>query len=308
MPRGGRVPAVLSAAAVALLGVVAVAEETEFAARLKEARQSVLSGAGKEYYEGAFAEALSTGFERRLERVNACRTRTKDNQRSNFHLLLNLGADGRVLGAMAWPESKTASCYLEHAKKDVFPKPPSGGLWVPVALRFGMQEAIEARVPPPAGPTRPLIASLSSPDPRVRSGAAWQLAGARELQAEARAALEPLRGDTDRDVRYAVAWALAHVEIRRSIPELDAAAAACLRKWTFEPGRVGGVARPVVAQSPVTFRVYVDPARRSDVLPTGRPRIPGSPDATGAPAVTAFPGAFRGPGARRRRRGRRSER
>jgi protein TonB len=49
---------------------------------------------------------------------------------------------------------------------------------------------------------------------------------------------------------------VAHLEIRRSIPELDAAAAACLRKWTFEPGRVGGVARPVVAQSPVTFRVY----------------------------------------------------
>lgn len=309
MPRGGRVPAVLSAAAVSLLGVLAVAEETEFAARLKDARQSVLSGAGKEYYEGAFADALSTGFDRRLEKVNECRTRTKDNQRGNFHLLLNLGVDGRVAGAMAWPQSKTASCYLEHAKKDVFPKPPSAGLWVPVALRFGMQEAIEAPVPAPATPTLSLIAGLSSKDPGVRSGAAWQLAGAREMRAEARAALAPLRADPDREVRYGVAWALAHLavpsgveapthetpprptrqkrpeypkrafaagiegtvlvallvgeqgeiahlEIRRSVPELDAAATACIRKWAFEPGRVGGIARPVVAHAPVTFRIY----------------------------------------------------
>ena len=198
MQRGEKILTVLGAVAGVVVGVAVPAEETEFAARLNEARQAVFSGAAKEYYEGAFAEALSSGFDRRLEKVNECRGRTKDNQRSNFHLLLNLGADGRVVGAMAWPESKTAGCYLEHAKKDVFPKPPSGGLWVPVALRFGMQEAVEARVPPPAGPTRPLIVSLSSPDPGVRSAAAWQLAGARELQAEARGP-EPLRDDTDRE-------------------------------------------------------------------------------------------------------------
>jgi hypothetical protein len=71
---------------------------------------------------------------------------------AGFGMLLELAADGRVEAAMAWPESKIATCYLKQAKKDVFPRPPSAGFWVAVSLRFGKQEAIEVPVPAPARP------------------------------------------------------------------------------------------------------------------------------------------------------------
>jgi protein TonB len=294
-----------------LLGVVVLAEETGFAARLNEARQAVLSGAGKDYYDGAFTKAFHARSKALLERVMECRKRTRDTEPPIFDMLLKLAGDGHVETAMVRPDSKTATCYLERAKKDAFPKPPSAGFWVEIAvnIRIGKQEANEVPLPPPTRPTHLLIASLSSADPSVRSAAAWQLAGARELQAEARAALEPLRADADRGVRYAAAWALghlpspsdvvtttgqtnpnpikilrpeypkaaftakiegtvvvdlligeqgevAHLEIRQSIPELDAAAIACVRRWTFEPGRVSGVPRAVIAHAPVAFRIY----------------------------------------------------
>jgi TonB family protein len=49
---------------------------------------------------------------------------------------------------------------------------------------------------------------------------------------------------------------VAHLEVRRSIPELDAAAIACVRQWQFEPLRANGHARATIAHAPVTFRIY----------------------------------------------------
>jgi TonB family protein len=49
---------------------------------------------------------------------------------------------------------------------------------------------------------------------------------------------------------------VAHAEIRRSIPQLDAAALACVRRWEFEPMRVAGVPRATLARAPVKFRIY----------------------------------------------------
>jgi protein TonB len=49
---------------------------------------------------------------------------------------------------------------------------------------------------------------------------------------------------------------VAHLEIRRSIPEFDAAAIACVRQWQFEPRRKGGVAQASIAHAPVRFRIY----------------------------------------------------
>jgi TonB family protein len=299
--------AALGVVAGTLFGVVGPADETEFAARLNEARHAVLSGAGKEFYDGVLSAALDAQLDTRLKQLKACWGQGVHG--TGFGMLLELAADGRVEAAMAWPESKIATCYLKQAKKDVFPRPPSAGFWVAVSLRFGKQEAIEVPVPAPARPVHLLIASLSSEDPGVRSAAAWELAGATELQSEARAALEPLRTDADRGVRYAVVWALghlrsvseiatatdetppkpvkilrpdypkapfdvkiegtvvvdlligeqgevAHLEIRKSVPELDGAAMACVRQWAFEPGRVGGVPRATIAHAPVSFRIY----------------------------------------------------
>jgi len=168
-------------------------------------------------------------------------------------------------------------------------------------------------VPNPAeAKTRALIQDLSSSDRAVRSRSAWALAGATELEGEARHALEPLQSDSERTVRYAAVWALshlrmgndepdppraaagnwtppkpvasprpsypvearaaqvqgtvlveilvgeegevAHLQIRQSIPELNAAALTCVAQWKFEPARVDGVPRAAVAYVPVAFR------------------------------------------------------
>ncbi len=49
---------------------------------------------------------------------------------------------------------------------------------------------------------------------------------------------------------------VAHAEIRRSIPELDKAALECVRTWQFAPAQRAGKPVAVVAQSPVSFRLY----------------------------------------------------
>jgi TonB family protein len=177
--------------------------------------------------------------------------------------------------------------------------------------------AVVVAIPSPTGAeTRLLIGGLSSQDPEVRARSAWYLAGATELQGEARRALEPLKTDDQRVVRYAAVWTLshlsrgkdepdpaepktdegtwtppkptvsprpeypqaafaakvegtvlveiligeegevAHLEIRQSIPALDAAALATVRQWRFEAARVGREPRATVAQVPVAFRIY----------------------------------------------------
>lgn len=188
---------------------VVLADEAEFAARLNEARQAALSGAGRGYYYGAFSKELAAKFNARLKQLDACRT--KDETGASFDLLLKLAADGRVAEAIANPKSKIAACYRKQALKDRFPKPPSAAFWVAVSVRFGKQTAVDVKQPLPTRPTRELITSLTSGDPSVRAAAALELAGATELQAEARAALEPLRADSDKSVRYAATWAVLHI-------------------------------------------------------------------------------------------------
>jgi protein TonB len=44
--------------------------------------------------------------------------------------------------------------------------------------------------------------------------------------------------------------------VKQSIPLLDAAAIACVKKWQFEPARKGGKPVATIATAPVTFRIY----------------------------------------------------
>lgn len=111
----------------ALLGVAALADETEFAARLSEARQAVLSGAGKDFYEGAFSKAFHAQHSKREKRLKKCMKLSGAKEPANFNMLLQLSGDGRVGAALAYPASEIATCYLEEAKNDVYPKPPSPG-------------------------------------------------------------------------------------------------------------------------------------------------------------------------------------
>jgi periplasmic protein TonB len=50
--------------------------------------------------------------------------------------------------------------------------------------------------------------------------------------------------------------AVAHAEVRESIPALDAAALATVRQWQFRPAMKGGRPVATTATAPVTFRIY----------------------------------------------------
>ncbi len=63
----------------------------------------------------------------------------------------------------------------------------------------------------PREPIDDLLKKLVSIDFSVRADAAWQLAGAKEREAEIRTALQPLQSDAQRSVRYAAAWAFEHL-------------------------------------------------------------------------------------------------
>lgn len=47
-----------------------------------------------------------------------------------------------------------------------------------------------------------------------------------------------------------------YAEARKSIPELDQAALDCVRQWKFSPAKRGERKVPLVAQAPVTFRMF----------------------------------------------------
>ena len=44
--------------------------------------------------------------------------------------------------------------------------------------------------------------------------------------------------------------------IVQSVPELDAAALDCVRKWRFKPAMKAGRAVATVARAPIMFRIY----------------------------------------------------
>jgi periplasmic protein TonB len=54
---------------------------------------------------------------------------------------------------------------------------------------------------------------------------------------------------------------VAYVEVRRSIPLLDEAALACVRKWRFSPALRGGKATAATASAPVFFTIPKDSTR-----------------------------------------------
>ena len=125
--------AVLGAVVGVVLAVAVLAEEVDFVAQLNEAREAVFSGAGKEFFDGAFSKAFYAQYPARL---SECMKQTGDTEQTGFDMLLKLARDGQVEVALVKPESPVAMCYRELAKKDVFPAPPSPGFWVPVSIRF----------------------------------------------------------------------------------------------------------------------------------------------------------------------------
>jgi TonB family protein len=123
---------------------------------------------------------------------------------------------------------------------------------------------------------RALLAALEDPSEPVREGATWALAHVKsrgidlgQLMDEPPKALVQGRPDYPHDafsnktqgtvlveVLLNALGQVAHAEIRQSIPGLDHAALAAVRRWQFRPAMRQG--RPVscVIHMPVAFRIY----------------------------------------------------
>jgi TonB family protein len=127
-----------------------------------------------------------------------------------------------------------------------------------------------------------LDAALDDPDEKVREAAAWALGHAgvnptvSRVESDAtpidEEAPQPVRitqpmypseafnhrveGTVEVEILISEAGKVVHAEVRRSIPGLDAADRACVKRWSFKPARRRGRPIPVVASAPVTFRMY----------------------------------------------------
>jgi len=111
-------------------------EQPDFFVRLNRAREAVSSGAGKAYFDGPFSRAF---YEQYPARLSYCVKTTGEDEPTGFDMLVQLAKNGRVESALVNPESPVATCYRDLTKKDVFPPPPSAGLWVPVSIRFSVE-------------------------------------------------------------------------------------------------------------------------------------------------------------------------
>jgi TonB family protein len=58
------------------------------------------------------------------------------------------------------------------------------------------------------------------------------------------------------EVLIGEAGEVAYARIRESVPQLDAAALDSVRRWKFEPMRIGDAVQATVIHLPLTFRTY----------------------------------------------------
>lgn len=108
-------------------------ELDEFGKRLEEARGNVQTLLGRAYFEGPFSKQFYPTFGPRL---SECMQQTADAAPADFDLVLDLGADGRVVEAMVRPETKLTTCFTAVVRKDLFPPPPTAGFRVPITMTF----------------------------------------------------------------------------------------------------------------------------------------------------------------------------
>ena len=64
-----------------------------------------------------------------------------------------------------------------------------------------------------------------------------------------------VEGTVELEILISETGAVVHVDIRKSIPELDQAAVDTVRKWTFTPARRNGKPVAAAGTAPVTFQI-----------------------------------------------------
>ncbi len=123
--------------------------------------------------------------------------------------------------------------------------------------------ALKAALDDPSGPVREAaswaLGHLTLPD---SDQAALSMDSPPKLLVQTRPVYPPaafskkLEGIVRVEVLINETGRVAHAEVRRSIPELDRAALACVREWQFQPATRAGKPVSVVAQTPISFRIY----------------------------------------------------
>lgn len=126
-------------------------------------------------------------------------------------------------------------------------------------------------------------AFLEDPDAGVRTAAAWAYAHVRQGVGEGdgslqrlpfdepprlvqqpkpkypeRAFYDGIQGTVTIEFVVDEEGRIAHAEIRRSVPPLDAAALAAAREWRFTPARLAGKAVVTVASAPMAFTIRLE--------------------------------------------------
>lgn len=111
-----------------------------------------------------------------------------------------------------------------------------------------MQGPIAIRIPPPSRPVADLARDLASPDQFIRARAAWELAGAAQVDEAIVAALARLLDEDEAvQVQEAAAWALGHID--------HPAAKAAISMPEDVPPKLEHIARPQYPSRAFTKRI-----------------------------------------------------
>jgi TonB family protein len=175
----------------------------------------------------------------------------------------------RVLAALTCWGCATHTAALKGTAQPIGPSPFASErateIWSRASRTLTTSEAAELRT-----------ALRDDPEREVRLAAAWSLAQASvEGEAEKTPAYDESprlehqaspgypKDAFERGIQGVVRvqflideeGAVAHAEVRESIPELDAEALRTIHRWRFRPARLAGRPVPTLAEAPVTFRI-----------------------------------------------------
>ncbi len=96
------------------------------------AKKQTSTPAGKEY-EGKFVSLFGR---QHASTMKKCFEKTPNPDKSAFHVLINLDADGKILKILLKPETNIALCLKEHMMEDTYPTPPQPDWWIDIGMNI----------------------------------------------------------------------------------------------------------------------------------------------------------------------------
>jgi hypothetical protein len=106
------------------------AQDTAFAAALREAQNATKSEPLKSYMAGPFSQTFGQHY---IDWLNECSQKTQQNA-GRFDMLITVGATGGVDQVRYEPKTPVTECFAGLVKAAVFAPPPKPGLVVPATM------------------------------------------------------------------------------------------------------------------------------------------------------------------------------